>query len=334
MLPTPETSPWSSSCRFTPELRRRTRRTSSSSSNSGSSGSRAMWAISGGSTAPPAETDRPPNIRWSTKRISRPSSAPSRANRTRRCRSSGASGGWTRIWPLMPRCPSSASPLSSGSQRYLPRRWAASIRRPVRASAKPAGPRRSRRTGRGWSTSTPVIVAPTTWRSRPARTTSTSGSSGTTTGSVLGRDGLRGDGLLDAEGRGDLAVRRLGGGLLRLLLGAADAVAVQRLAHAHLRGEGLHVVGAVVLDDVLGDAEAVLGGQLLEGGLPVQARAERGRRLDERVEQPVHDDRRGLEAAAEVHGADDGLDGVGEDRRLLPAPGRLLAAAELDVLAD
>ena len=38
--------------------------------------------------------------------------------------------------------------------------------------------------------------------------------------------------------------------------------------------------------------------------------------------------------AAEVHGADDGLDGVGEDRGLVAAAGGLLAAAELDVLAE
>ena len=58
----------------------------------------------------------------------------------------------TSSWPLMPRWPRRASPLSSGSQRYLPRRRAPSNRRPVRAAAKPAGPRGSRRTGRGWRT--------------------------------------------------------------------------------------------------------------------------------------------------------------------------------------
>ena len=72
MLPTPETTVWSSRIRLIPEARRRTRRTNSSSSNSGSSGSRAMCAISGGSSAPPAETASPPNIRWSTNRSSRP----------------------------------------------------------------------------------------------------------------------------------------------------------------------------------------------------------------------------------------------------------------------
>ena len=80
---------------------------------------------------------RPPNIRWSTNRSS--TAGVSRASRTRRCRSSGAPGGWTSIWPLMPRWPSRASPLSSGSQKYLPRRRAPSIRRPVRAAAKPSG---------------------------------------------------------------------------------------------------------------------------------------------------------------------------------------------------
>ena len=41
-----------------------------------------------------------------------------------------------------------------------------------------------------------------------------------------------------------------------------------------------------------------------------------------------------LDAAAEVDGADHGLDGVGEDRGLVAAAGGLLAAAELDVLAE
>src|SRR4051812_25776435 len=314
MLPTPETRFWSRSWRLTPELRRRTRRTTSSPSNSGSRGSRAMWAISGGRSAPPAETDRPPNIRWSTKRSSRPSSAPSSASRTRRCRSSGASGGWTSSCPLMPRWPSRASPLSSGSQRYLPRRRAASIRRPVSAAANPAGPRRSRRTGRGCRTSTRTIVAPRTCRSTPARTTSTSGSSGTAL--VRGGRGVAGEGLAETEALGDLAVRSLRGGLLGLLLRPADAVAVEALAHADLGGEGLHVVRALVRDDVLGHPEAALGGELLEGVLPARAAAERGGGLDQRVEEPVHALRGGLEAAAQVHRTDDRLDRVGDDRGL------------------
>ena len=41
-----------------------------------------------------------------------------------------------------------------------------------------------------------------------------------------------------------------------------------------------------------------------------------------------------LEAAGEVDRAEHRLDGVGEDRGLVAAAGRLLAAAELDVLAE
>ena len=87
--------------------------------------------------------------------------------RTRRCRSSGTPGGCTSIWPLMPRWPRRASPLSRASQRYLPRRWAAVNVRPVSRAAKSAGPARWRRTGRGCSTSTETIGRPRTWASRP-----------------------------------------------------------------------------------------------------------------------------------------------------------------------
>ena len=82
------------------------------------------------------------------------------------------------------------------------------------------------------------------------------------------------DRILDAEPVGDLEVRRLRGGLLGLLLGATEPVAVEAAADADLGRERLHVVRALVLDDVLGDAEVVLGGELLEGGLPVQAGTE------------------------------------------------------------
>jgi hypothetical protein len=44
----------------------------------------------------------------------------------------------------------------------------------------------------------------------------------------------------------------------------------------------------------------VLGRELLQGGLPVQAGAHRGRGGDERVEEPVDDLGGGLEAAAEL----------------------------------
>src|SRR6476619_3958364 len=298
MLPTPLISPWSSSSRFTPAVRRRRRATNAASSTAVSSGSRARCAISVGSSAPPSAKDRPPNIRWSTNRSSGPSSA--NRNRTRRCRSSAASAGCTSIWPLMPRWPSRASPVSKGSHRYLPRRRASVNVRPVSRATKSSGPARCRRTGRGCSTSTAATGRWSTCASRPRRTTSTSGSSGTPTVDRGGRDG--GVAVLV----GERAVRRLGGLLLRLLLRPADPVAVHPVADAHPRGEGLLVIGALVLDQVLGDTELVDRGQLLEAGLPVQAGAESSRGLQQRVEEQMDHVCRIVEAAAEVDRTDHG----------------------------
>ncbi len=143
-----------------------------------------------------------------------------------------------------------------------------------------------------------------------------------------------GGGLGGGDGRDDLAVRRLGAGLLGFLLRATGAVAVELVADAHLSGERLGVVGTVVGEDVLGDTETVLGRELLQRRLPVEAGPHRGGFLDQRVEEAV-DDRGGrLDPATEVHRADHGLDGVGEDRGLVTSAGRLLAAPELDVVAE
>ena len=132
----------------------------------------------------------------------------------------------------------------------------------------------------------------------------------------------------------DLAVGGLGGALLGLLLGAAVAVAEDQIADADARDEGLHVVGAVVLDEVLGDTQPEVGGELLEGGLPVEAGTHGRGGLHHRVEEPV-DHLGGLvDATAEVDRTDHRLDGVGEDRGLVATAGRLLAAAQLDVLAE
>ena len=157
MLPTPEIRLWSSSCRLTPDVAaphpaRRTRRRRTPG--------RAGRGRCGRSPAAARRHRRRPTGRRTSagRRTAARTSGVSRTSRTRRCRSSGAPGGWTSICPLMPRWPSSASPLSSGSQKYLPRRRAPSIRRPVSAAAKPSGPRGSRRTGRGCSTSTRVMV--------------------------------------------------------------------------------------------------------------------------------------------------------------------------------
>ena len=187
--------------------------------------------------------------------------------------------------------------------------------------------------------------APRTCRARPARTTSTSGSSGTG-GRAYSAEAARRTAnisLLTSSAIAAAAGRRRRRRsrrtpsrrpLLGLLLGAADAVAVEPLADADLGGEGLHVVGALGLDEVLGDAEPAHGRQLLEGGLPVQAGAELGGRGHQRVEQQVHDRRRGVEPAAEVDRADHRLHRVGQDRGLRAAAGGLLAAAEHDVVAQ
>ena len=128
--------------------------------------SRAMWAISGGRSAPPADTDSPPNIRWSTKRSSRSSSAPSRRS-GRRWRSSGRGG-------------LAAAGRSCRGGRAARRRCRAAARGtcrdagPRRCGAR-RGPRRSRPdraypggvTGRGEDVDTHDRGSPSTCRSRP-----------------------------------------------------------------------------------------------------------------------------------------------------------------------
>src|SRR4051794_23756401 len=160
------------------------------------------------------------------------------------------------------------------------------------------------------------MVRPTTCDSRPRRTTSTSGSSGTGVGVAGGDD-------RDVSG-----LRCL---LLGFLLRAAGAVTVELVADLHLGREDLLVIRPLVLDDVLRDSEGVLRGELLKTGLPVEPGTEPCGVLHQWVEEQVHDLARSLEAAAEVDSPDHRLDGVGEDRGLLAAPGRLLSSTELDV---
>src|SRR4051812_38458311 len=238
---------------------------------------------SGTSSAPPATTSRPPKVRWSTNRSSRPPSV--KVNRTRRWVSSGLSGGTTSSWPLMPRWPVSASPESSGSQRYFPRRWAAMICRPASRLSKSAAPARCRRTARGCATETRSIVRPTTPRSRPTRTTSTSGSSGTV----------------------ELAPGCFGRLLLGLLLAAAGALAVDRPLDDGGSSERLLVVRAALVDDVLRDSQAARSGELLQARLPVERGALSRRRLHERIEQAPDHDGRAFQATVEVDRADDRL---------------------------
>jgi hypothetical protein len=104
-----------------------------------------------------------------------------------------------------------------------------------------------------------------------------------------------------------------GGLLLGHLLGAARAVAEHGGAHHHRRLEPLRVLGAVLGDGVLGRAQAVARGDLLQAGLPVQAGAQGGRLGQQRVDEVVHELGGGVDAGRLVDRADHRLDGVGED---------------------
>src|SRR5512144_2260588 len=126
----------------------------------------------------------------------------------------------------------------------------------------------------------------------------------------LGRDRGEGDGS---------------GLLLRLLLAAARPLAPDAPAHQDRGVERLGVVGALLGHHVLGDAEAVGRGQLLETGLPVEGRAELRRPGDEPVDQTVHQVGTDLDAVLQVGRADQRLEGVGEDRGLVPPAAGLLA---------
>ena len=94
------------------------------------------------------------------------------------------------------------------------------------------------------------------------------------------------------------------------------------------------MVRAAFLDVVFGRAQNLRRGQLLQRRFPVQARAQARRAGDHRVEQAVHERVRRREALVQVNGADDRLQGVGQDRGLVPAAGALLALAQADITAE
>src|SRR5712692_8486994 len=300
MLPTPLISDWSSRARLIPVRRCRSLAANRASSNAASSGSGALCAIAAGSSAPPRSSNMWPNVRWSTNRRSGPSSA--NANLTRTCGVTGRAGSPMTSWPLMPRCMSRASP-STGSHKYLPRRRGIPALRPASALLRSPAPARCRRTARGCSTSTVEKVRPATCRSRPLLIVSTSGSSGTgvawplgpvppadrravvTGGAFVARLAERGS----AQPGGQGGPCRLGRLLLGLLLGAPDALAVDLTGYPGHGAERLLMVGAALIDQVLGRAEVLGSRQRLQRGLPVEAGPEASRPRDHRIEQPVHE---------------------------------------------
>ena len=253
--------------------------TKASSSKSGSSGSRAMWAISGGSSAPPGETESPPNIRWSTNRSSdrRPPSDRRRARTgpagaARR----GRRRGCTSSWPLIPRWAEHRVAAVERQPEVLARAGAApsTTVRPVSRAAKSSAPARWRRTGRGCSTSTASSgaaddVAPRGRAGRPRPRAARAPASvlaqlPSGTVAVLGGDG---------------AVGGLGGLLLGLLLRPAGAVAVEAARRpAPAAVKVFSWSGPSSSMTYSGTPRECAGGQLLQAGLPVQAGAEAGRR--------------------------------------------------------
>jgi hypothetical protein len=94
------------------------------------------------------------------------------------------------------------------------------------------------------------------------------------------------------------------------------------------------VVRTGLVDAVLRDTEPEPGGQLLETGLPVEPGAALGRLRHQRVEQSMDDLRRHVQAVLQIDRAEQRLQRVGEDARLVPAAGSLLALAQQQVRAE
>src|SRR5580658_4615789 len=98
---------------------------------------------------------------------------------TRVCLGLGSLADFTRSsCPLMPRCTTSVSPLSSVRSRYFPSRPTDLMVWPSRRARKCLA-EACRRTERPLATATVLILRPTTSRDRSWRSVSTSGSSGT-----------------------------------------------------------------------------------------------------------------------------------------------------------
>ena len=321
MLPTPEIRVWSSSARLTPVRRRRSAADHATGSNAGSNGSGATCAERQRHAVrrqPVVASDRPPNVRWSTNRSSGPPSA--KRNRARRCGPSGVSRSDGEELPghaevgeqlraVVERQPQVLA--AAAGRRRLDGRPAGRRSRPARADSGAACGRRRPRPSR--------ISRPTTQRSSPARTVSTSGSSGMATRLVRRVGRQRGPRLLGRE-------------LLGFLLAVAATLADLGAAEHDLGVERLLVVRAA-LERRRTPASRAMRSAASSCSEVFQSRpAPRVAASSSAVgEQPQHERAGRLGAAVEVVGADDRLDRVGDDRGLVAPAAGLLAAAELDV---
>src|SRR5215218_6034442 len=220
----------------------------------------------------------------------------------------------------------------SSSQTYLARRPAPVAARPTRASIGGSKVLRAATE----TTRTAATLAPPSRAPRFSARTSSSGSSGTLValgGHHVGR-------LAGVAGAGDHTVggqrlERLPGRLLLgLLLGAPPAAAVGGAGDRHGGREPLGVVGPLLLDRIGRHPAQAGGGQLLERGLVVEGGAAAGGLHHPVLEQPAHQGGGPREALVEVDGAEQGLEGVGQDGGLVPAARQLLAPAQAHGVAD
>src|SRR5438067_2717687 len=127
--------------------------------------------------------------------------------------------------------------------------------------------------------------------------------------------------------RVERAQRRLGGALLRLLLGLADAARVLAIADVRRDLEGLVVIRSLLLHHVVAHVQATARRALLQARLEV-VQPRFARRRGARAEQPRDHGEGGVEAAVEIDGGDERLARVGQHRRFTSPARLLLAAAE------
>src|SRR5581483_11655739 len=229
----------------------------------------------------------------------------------------------------MPRWTTRMSPPSSLTSRYLPLRsmpvilWPSSL--PTKCFLLGC-----RRIERMPLTSTCLMRLPTTSFSRSRFSVSTSGSSGIDD-LGLGVVGLRVGAVARCRQR---APRLFGGRLFGLLLRATLAAAALVFVDKNGRVEPLGVVGTVLAHLIARQRVEALGRQFLQPGLVVLPTGAGGGLGDAVLEEVEDELVCGLPTAVEVDGADHGLHGVGEDRRLLAPAGRVLTLAEGQRRAD
>src|ERR671918_72449 len=174
-------------------------------------------------------------------------------------------------------------------------------------------------------TSTSLKRRPTTSFSRSRRSTSISGSAGIRPPLVGRTHRFR---------VGEPLERLPRCVLLRFLLRAPIPNAVEIGVHVDVRGEALVVVRTRGRHPVGREASVIPDDDLLKRGLGVVAAADRDATLDLGLEQWNEDRARLVDPSVQVSRADESLERVGQQRRLLAPAGRFLALAELYVGPD